>query len=77
MTGIQNLTDDVIFFSHLLCKDLATHGNKVLDKFKSQFKRVLEQINAIELSPEKTAGLIPPDEQYSEWLCGFRERKSQ
>lgn len=75
MTGLQNLTDDVIFFSHLLCKDLATHGNKVLDKFKSQFKGVLEQIHAIELSPEKTAGLMPPDEQYSEWLSGFRERK--
>lgn len=75
MTGLQNLTDDVIFFSHLLCEDLATHGNKVLGKFKSQFKGVIEQINAIELSPEKTAGLIPPAEQYSEWLSGFRERK--
>lgn len=77
MTGLQNLTDDVIFFSYLLCKDLATHGNKVLNKFKSQFKGVLEQINAIELSPEKTAGLIPPDEQYSEWLSGFREKEQQ
>lgn len=75
MTGLQNLTDDVIFFSYLLCKDLATHGNKVLDKFKSEFKGVVEQIHAIELSPEKTAGLMPPDEQYSEWLSGFRERK--
>ena len=75
MTGLQNLTDDVIFFSHQLCKDLATHGNKVLDKFKSQFKGVVEQIHATELSPEKTAGLMPPDEQYSEWLSGFREWK--
>jgi hypothetical protein len=74
MTGLQNLTDDVIFFSHLLCKDLATHGNRVLEKFKSQFKGVPEQIHAIELSPEKTAGLMPPEEQYSEWLSGFRER---
>ena len=77
MTGLQNLTDDVIFFSHLLCKDLATYGNKVLDKFKSQFKGVPEQIHAIELSPEKTAGLMPPEEQYSEWLSGFRERNQQ
>ena len=75
MTGLQNLTDDVIFFSHLLCKDLTTHGNKVLGKFKSQFKVVLEQIHAIELLPEKTENLIPSDEQYSEWLSGFRERK--
>lgn len=75
MTGLQNLTDDVIFFSRMLCEDLAAHGYKLLGKFKSQFKGVIEQINAIELSPEKTAGLIPPNEQYSEWLCGFRERK--
>lgn len=71
MRGLQNLTDDVIFFSHLLCQDLATHGNTILDKFKSQFKGVLEKINAIALSPEKTTGLIPTDEQYSDWLSGF------
>jgi hypothetical protein len=71
MTGLKNLTDDVIFFSHLLCEELAEHGNSVLNKFKSQFKGAMEQINAIELSPEKTAGLMPPNEQYSEWLAGF------
>lgn len=76
MTGLQNLIDDVIFFSYLLCQDLVTHGNKVLDKFQSQFKGIIEQINAIELSPEKTAGLIPPYEQYSEWLSGFCEKNS-
>lgn len=75
MTGLQNLIDDAIFFSRLLCEDLAVHGNHLLEKFKSQFKGVREQINAIELSPEKTAGLIPPNEPYSEWLAGFHERK--
>ncbi len=75
MTGLQNLTDDVIFFSHLLCKDLTIHGNKVLDKYKSQFKGTLENIHAIELSHEKTAGLIPSDEQYSDWLSGFQTQK--
>ncbi len=77
MRGLQNLTDDVIFFSHLVCKDLITHGNKVLEKFKLQFKRELEQIHAIELAPEKTAGLIPSDEQYSEWLRGFVEKEDK
>ena len=75
MMGLQNLTDDVIFFSHLLCTDLIAHGNKVLDNFKLQFKGILDQINAIELSPEKTAGLMPPDGEYSEWLSGFHERE--
>jgi hypothetical protein len=74
MMGLQTQTDDVVFFSHLLCNDLVTHGNKVLYHFKSQFKRVSEQIHAIEL-PDKTAELMPPDERYSEWLSGFRERK--
>jgi hypothetical protein len=71
MTGIKNLTDDVIFFSCLLCEELASHGCSVLAKFKSQYKSVMERINNIELSPQKTAGLIPPTEQYSEWLAGF------
>lgn len=75
MTGLQSLTDDVIFFSHQLCKDLTAHGNEVLDRFKSQFKGAHEQIHAIELSPEKTASLMPADEKYSEWLSNFHERK--
>ena len=75
MQGMKNLTDDVIFFSHLLCKDLEPHGNEVLYEFKSKFKGVVDQIHAIELSPEKTSGLIPPVEQYSEWMSGFRRTK--
>jgi hypothetical protein len=75
MTGLQDLTNDAIFFSHMLCKDLETHGNKVLDKFKAQYKGVIEQIHAIELSPEKTVGLMPSQERYSEWLSSFRGRK--
>ena len=75
ITGLQDLTNDTIFFSHMLCKDLETHGNKVLDKFKAQFKGVIEQIHAIELLPEKTAGLMPSQDRYLQWLSGFRERK--
>lgn len=75
MTGLQSLIDDVIFFSQLLCKDLVNHGNKVLGKYKSQFRGALERIHAIELSSEKTAGLIPEDGQYSDWLSGFQERE--
>lgn len=71
MTALQNQLDDVIFFSHLLCKDLAAHGDKVLRKFKSQFKGVMDQITAFKLPPEKTAGLMPPNERYSDWLAGF------
>lgn len=75
MDALKNLTDDVIFFSHLLCKDLEAHGNQVLYKLRSNFKGVVDQIHAIELSPERTADLIPPAEQYSEWMSGFRETK--
>jgi hypothetical protein len=71
MTALQNQLDDVIFFSHLLCKDLAAHGDKVLRKFKSQFKGVMDQITAFELPPEKTADLMPPNERHSDWLAGF------
>ena len=74
MTNLKTQTDDVIFFSCLLCKDLAMHGEKVLNNFKTQYRGVIEQVNAIEMSPEKTRGLMPPDEQYSEWLSGFREK---
>ena len=75
MEGLKNLTDDVIFFSHLLCKDLEAHGNEVLYKLRSRFKGVVDQIHPIELSPDRTAGLIPTLEQYSEWISGFSQTK--
>jgi hypothetical protein len=74
MTGLKNQTDDVIFFSLLLCEELSAHGNRVLKNFNSKFKGAIDQINALELSPEKTAGLLPSNEQYSEWLAGFPKR---
>lgn len=77
MSGLQNLTDDVIFFSHLLCKDLTSHGKRVLEKFKSQFKGVTERIESIELSADKTMGVMPDEKHYSEWLTGFPESKDR
>lgn len=71
--ALNTLTDDVIFFSDLLCKDLADHGNRILDTYKTRFKDKLESINAIDFTNARTAGLMPREENYADWLHGFKE----
>lgn len=74
--GIHTLTDDVIFFSNLLCKDLIDHGNKILDKYRYRFNDKLEIIHTIDLTYAEMAGLMPSEEKYANWLRGFQERQS-
>lgn len=74
--ALASLTDDVIFFSHLLCKDLADSGNRAVDQYAKRFKDESESIHEIDLSPAASAGLLPPDSQYGDWLRGFKEREA-
>lgn len=69
--AMQSLTDDVIFFSNLLIEDLTTHGEKVLADYKKANKKTEERISKIDLSPAHEAGLIPPKENYLDWIKGF------
>ena len=71
ITALYNLTDDVIFFSELLCKDLMAHGNRVLDRYKKVAKLKEESVHSVDFSDARKQGLMPDAANYGDWLRGF------
>ena len=69
--SISSYTDDGIFYSHLLCKDLNEHGMALASTFKKRFRDPTPQINSSDFQKAKTAGLLPPDDAYAKWLSCF------
>lgn len=73
--ALYRLTDDVIFFSRLLCQDLEKYGEEILSKYKSHIKNTSESIHSIEFDTEKTKDLLPDEKEYQDWLAGFKDKK--
>lgn len=69
--AIHSLTDDAIFFSHLLCDDLQDHGNSVLNRYKARFKDDSQSVSKPNFAKAKEAGLLPDGANYQDWLHGF------
>ena len=69
--AIHNLTDDAIFFSHLLCRDLQDHGRTILERYKARFKDDSQSVSKPDFSKAKEAGLFPDEANYQDWLRGF------
>ncbi|KAF0165121.1 MAG: Uncharacterized protein FD157_1473 [Rhodocyclaceae bacterium] len=68
ISAICNQVDDGIFFSQLLCKDFAEHGNRIAVQFKDTFREDAPKINRTDFSPAKDLALMPNDESYPDWL---------
>lgn len=75
--ALYRVTDDVIFFSDLLLKDLVKHGERVLTAYKKIAKLKSEKISKIDLSAARAQGLMPDHDQYEDWLNGFRDDAQQ
>ena len=69
--ALHKLTDDVIFFSELIGKDLADHGNQILVKYKNLTRRSEEKISSLDYSIARDRGLMPDATKYSDWLSAF------
>lgn len=69
--GIYNYTDDGIFYSQLLCRDLNDHGKSLAEDFKKQFRTKAPRINEADFQKAQAAGLMPADEAYADWLQCF------
>lgn len=67
--AIAMFTDSVIFFSHLLSKDLTEHGNELSTRFKKNFRGQPPSITSLDYS--QSAELIPDDAEYQDWFTGF------
>ena len=71
--SLYTLTDDMIFFSELLVKDLIEHGNEILNRYKKIAKVKKEKIITIDFEKAHEGGLMPPEDNYREWLNGFKK----
>lgn len=70
--AIHRYTDDVIFFSNLLCNDLMSHGVELRSK-NSKFTKRAPKVNCADFSGSEASGFMPPKEEYADWLCGFKK----
>lgn len=77
VSAIKNQTDDVIFFSHLLCEQLNMLGKNLAEQFKKQHKKGCPKIVKIDWSQAEQNNLLPPNNTYSEWLKIFPEKDSK
>lgn len=73
--GIGSYLDDLIFFSHLLCKDLEEHGKLLIERFRSQVGRDAPEISEVDFETPEAKGFIPPASEYESLLGAFRKRE--
>lgn len=70
-------TDDVIFFSSLLCSDLVAHGEKIRAQYRKEFGRHLEKTTSPDFKTEKAEKLMPDAKDYEDWLAMFQEHPQE
>lgn len=71
LDAIYNQTDDGIFFSQLLCKDLVEHGEQIAARFKKKYGKDAPTINKPDFTKAETLGLMPEAENYADWAGMF------
>jgi hypothetical protein len=75
--GIESQTDDGIFFSQLLCRDLNEHGNELVAKFKKLSRSGAPRVNKPDFSKAEEAGLMPSGSKYTDWCQMFVKRTDE
>lgn len=67
--GIGVTTDDCIFFSDALCKQLTRHGRILLRRFRGKFA-----VHSVDFPDAVKAGLMPDPKNYESWLKALELR---
>jgi len=75
--SLNNLTNDIIFFSELLIKDLMEHGDSILKKYNKVSKSNKEKVSTVDLTEPREEGLMPDEKDYANWLKGFQKAAQQ
>jgi hypothetical protein len=74
--AIYRQTDDGIFFSHLLNKDLTAHGNQLAERFKKLFGKGAPPVTECDFSQPEQSGLMPDPKNYPDWFNAFKKKES-
>lgn len=73
LEGINQYTNDAIFFSALLCKDLEKYGNKLRDRYIKKYGGEVEVVSSLKFDEAESLGLMPNEKDYENWLGIFGE----
>jgi len=69
LAGINSHTNDLIFFSEMLCADLMEYGRQLQNRPAAANLKL--KLNCVNLEDARKAGFIPPTEPYAEFLEAF------
>lgn len=72
--AIGQYTDDLIFFSVFLGENLKLHSDQLRESLNSWREPPVKKM-AIDFSSARASGLVPENEEYANWLRGFRGMK--
>lgn len=75
VTAIFRQTDDAIFFSHLLVRDLIEHGTQTAGIFSREIGKGAPRVSVQDFTEAVEAGLMPDDRLYSDWFTKFTKHE--
>lgn len=73
--AIYQSTDDVIFFSELIMKDLIVYGELLLEKYRRFVKGSKETIHHCDFYKAHEKRLMPGEGNYVDWFTAFENKK--
>jgi hypothetical protein len=71
--AISSYTDNAIFFSVQLCKDLHEYGDEVAKTFKKSFKHSVPRVAEVDFKQAEADAMMPNSDDYKGWLAAFQK----
>jgi hypothetical protein len=71
LDAIYSYTNDGIFFSDLLSRDLTAYGKRLAERYKNSTGEEAPKISEINQANAEQASLMPNKDEYASWLSGF------
>lgn len=77
--GAYSSTDDGIYFTWRLLRDLNEHGNVVRKRYLQEFRSPVPTISEVMFDKTREKGLLPDESKYEDWETAFigRVQKTQ
>lgn len=69
--ALHSYVDDIVFFSSLLCADLAAHGEQIHAVFVKEMGKGAPRVSRPDFGGPRTSGLMPSDANYGDWCKAF------
>jgi hypothetical protein len=68
--AIHSYTDDIIFFSSMLCSDLVKHGENIRAELVKTSGKNVPKVSKADFSGAKN--LMPSEDEYTDWVKAFQ-----